>query len=134
MSSSAGSSSSSSMPAHALPADRTPLQLPRLNDNNFNQWAASLKLITMVSNIQDFIDKRMKINGAKLQGEDRRLYYSLANAMMMSMNEKARRIATAGYLDDATLPYLMYSRLLKHFNPMSNVNNIQLRHQLYTMR
>ena len=40
----------------------------------------------------------------------------------------------AGYLDDVTLPYLMYSRLLKHFNPMSNVNDIQLRHQLYTMR
>ena len=81
----------------------------RDNDDNFDQWAASLKLIMMASNIQDFINNNMKIDGVKLQGEERRLYYSLANAMMISMNEKARQITTAGYLDDATLPYLMYS-------------------------
>ena len=88
MSSSVSSSSSNPMPANALSVDRTSLQLPRLNDDNFDQWAASLKLITMASNIQDFIDEKMKIDGVKLQGEERRLYYSLANAMMISMNEK----------------------------------------------
>ena len=103
-------------------------------DDNFEQWSASLRLLTLASNIQDFIDEKAKIDGMQLQGDDRKLFFSLANAMLISMSEKTRRIATAGYDDDEMKPALMLSRLSKHFNPMSNVSDIQLRRQLYGMR
>ena len=40
----------------------------------------------------------------------------------------------AGYDDDAMTPALMLSRLSKHFNPMSNISDIQFRCQVYSMR
>ena len=127
----AGNSSSSS----ASPAvDWTSFQLPKLTDDNFEQWSTSLRLVTLASGIQDFLDESRKISGPKLSGDEWKLFYSLANVMILSMNEKTRRIAMAGYDNDAMTLALMLSRLLKHFNPMSNVSDIQLRHQLYSMR
>ena len=91
-------------------------------------------MVTLASGIQDFLDESWKISGPKLSGDERKLFYSLANVMILSMNEKTRRITMAGYDDDTMTPALMLSQLSKHFNPMSNVNDIQLRRQLYSMR
>ena len=123
-------SSSSASPA----VDWTSFQLPKLTNDNFEQWSTSLRLVTLVLGIQDFLNESRKISRPKLSGNERNLFYSLVNVMILSMNEKTRRIAMAGYNNDAMTPALMLSRLSKHFNPMSNINDIQLRRQLYSMR
>ena len=98
-------SSSSASPA----VDQTSIQLPKLTDDNFEQWSTSLRLVTLASGIQDFLDESQKISRPKLSGDEQKLFYSLANVMILSMNEKTRRIAMAGYNDDAMTPALMLS-------------------------
>src|SRR6185312_13162919 len=68
------------------------------------------------------------------QEVQKKLFFLLANTMLMSMSEKAWRIATGGGLIQDLAPYEMLKQLENHFLPVTTANDIQLRQQLYMMK
>ena len=66
--------------------------------------------------------------------EERKAIFLLVNTMLLSMNDKTRRIVTGAGNDEDLSPFQMMSRLEVHFLPNTTANDIQLRRQLYTMK
>ena len=107
-------------------------QLPRLEDDNFEFWMQSLTLIACGLAIHEYLERDNKPD--EMSGNARRLYYLLANTMLTSMSDKARRIAMGGGMIQDLDPKKMVNKLTSHYLPSMKVNNIQLRHQLYTKK
>ena len=112
---------------------RTTMQLPRLDDSNFEFWKQSVRLIANATKITKFIENP---NDISTIGDDdaRKAVYLLANTMLLSMNDKTRRIATGAGKDEDLAPFEMMKRLEEHYLPNTAANDIQLRRQLYTMK
>ena len=107
-------------------------QLPRLENNNFEFWMQSLTLIACGLAIHEYLERDNKPD--KMSGNARRLYYLLANTMLTSMSDKARRIATGGRTIQDLDPKKMVDKLTSHYLPSTKANDIQLRRQLYTKK
>ena len=109
------------------------MQLPRLDDANFEFWRQSVRLIANATKIMKHIEA--DTDPSKLANdEERKAVYLLANTMLLSMNDKTRRIATGAGNDADLTPFNMLSRLESHYLPNTTANDIQLRRQLYTMK
>jgi hypothetical protein len=109
------------------------MQLPRLDDANFEFWKQSVRLIANAMRITKYIEAPTDINRVA-NDDDRRACFMLTNAMLTSMSDKSRRIATGAGKDEDLAPFEMLSRLEGHYMPATKSNDIQLRRQLYTMK
>ncbi len=107
-------------------------QLPRLEDDNFEFWMQSLTLIACGLAIHEYLERDNKPD--KMSRNARRLYYLLANMMLISMSDKVRRIAMGGGTIQDLDPKKMVNKLMSHYLPLMKANNIQLRRQLYTKK
>ena len=114
---------------------KSTMQLPRLTDDNFDQWHLSLRLIATAYGVPKLIVPEEQVNPDDGSAELKKTNYLIAHSMIASMDDKSRRIATGGGTDMADLvPHRMMKRLLQHHNLMSNSSDIQLRRRLYMMR
>src|SRR6185312_12089073 len=109
------------------------MQLPRLDDSNFEFWRQSVRLIANATKITKFINNSNDISSI---GDDdvQKAVFLLANTMLLSMNDKMRCIATGAGKDEDLAPFEMIKRLEEHYLPNTSTNDIQLRRQLYTMK
>ena len=89
-------------------------------------------LITRAIEVHEFVESH--VNPAQLDRDTKKAFYLLLNAMLTSLSDKARRIATGGGNIEELAPFEMLTRLEKHFLPLSTANDIQLRCQLYPMK
>ncbi len=109
--------------------------LPRLTEDNFDQWTVSLRMIALALKAGKFVFPPDILNPSKPNGDEEiRLFYLIANMMLNSIDSKLRSIAIAGAREQDMYPYNIYLQLEKHFNPSTRSNDIQLRRQLYMMR
>jgi hypothetical protein len=95
-------------------------QLPRLEDDNFKFWMQSLTLIARGLAIHEYLERDNKPDKMSVNG--RRLYYLLANTMLTSMSNKARRIATGGGTIQDLDPKKMVNKLTSHYLPSTKAN------------
>ena len=116
--------------------DKISFTLPKLGDDNFDQWLLSLELLARAAGTVELINHVKVIDmDTVIKGDPlvAKTYFMIAHMMVASMNNKARRIATGGgAVEDAQLG-IMIKRLIAHHNPMTNCSNIQLRKKLYTL-
>ena len=116
-----------------MDANRTAMQLPRLDDSNFEFWRQSVQLIASAMKITKYVTEKTTIANIA-NDDDRKATFLLTNAMLLSMSDKARRIATGAGGDSDLQPFEMMERLETHYLPTTTSSDIQLRRQLYTMR
>jgi len=102
------------------------MQLPRLDDGNFEFWLQSVRLIAKAMQITKYIDNKTDIGSIGNEG-DRRSCFLLANAMLMSMSDKTRQIASGAGKDKDLAPFEMIEQLGMHYMPATKSNDIQLR-------
>ena len=109
------------------------MQLPRLDDSNFEFWKQSVRLIASALRIMKYVENQ---NDISTIGDDdlQKAVYLLANTMLLSMTDKTRRIATGAGNDEDLAPFDMMKRLEEHYLPNTSSNDLQLRRQLYTMK
>ena len=116
-----------------MDANRTAMQLPRLDDSNFEFWRQSVQLIASAMKITKYVTEKTTIANIA-NDDDRKATFLLTNAMLLSMSDKARRIATGAGGDSNLQPFEMMERLETHYLPTTTSSDIQLRRQLYRMR
>ena len=82
------------------------MQLPRLDDANFEFWKQSVRLIANAMKIMKFVNNRCDIAAIE-DGDLRKSTYLLANLMLLSMCDKTRRIAMGAGTDADLAPFEM---------------------------
>ena len=113
------------------------ISLPRLTEDNFDQWTLSLRMITLALKAEDYVftyNATNPIDLRKLDDDGTRVFFLIANMMLNSVDQKLRSVAIAGAGKSDMYPYNIYAQLERHFNPATRSNDIQLRRQLYMMR
>ena len=66
-------------------------KLPRLTDDNFEQWTLSLRMITLALGIALYVfpnDLEHPVDPKDLKDEPLRMFYLLSNTMMNSIDPK----------------------------------------------
>ena len=78
--------------------------LPRLTEDNFDQWTVSLRMIALALKAGKFVFPPDILNPSKPNGDEEiRLFYLTANMMLNSIDSKLRSIAIAGAREQDTV-------------------------------
>ena len=99
--------------------DKISFTLPKLGDDNFDQWLLSLELLARAAGMMELINHIKVINmDMVIKGDPlvAKTYFLIAHTMVASMNDKARRIAMGGGAVEDTQPGIMIKRLIAHHN------------------
>ncbi len=92
------------------------MQLPCLDNANFKFWKQSVHLIANAMRIMKYIEAPTDINRVA-NDDDRRACFMLTNAMLTSMSDKLRQIATGTGKDKDLAPFEILSQLEGHYIP-----------------
>src|SRR5271157_3455705 len=91
--------------------------LPRLTEDNFDQWTISLQMISLALKAEKFVFPRDLLDPAKPEGDEEvRLFYLIANMMLNSIDSRLRSIAIGGAREQDMYPYNIFAQLERHFN------------------
>ena len=80
-------------------------QIPCLEDDNFEFWQQSLMLIARSIEVHELMERH--VNPAQLEHNAKKAFYLLSNAILTSLLDKVRRIATGGGNIEELAPFKM---------------------------